>query len=618
MAAAGAPGGWGVSKACRDCAGWRERLAEAQRSLSGALADAKVWRYWHGKAQERAAWWQAQYEGKCAEPTARKLAEAEREVGKQRRRIADLERRVELLEQEKAGVEQRNRDLLRKPFGTRSETRGRCNGRGAESGPGGGSGGEGEARRKRGGQPGSVAHGRLERSGLAVREEVWEPEAASCRCPECGREYARNGEEVSERIEIEVSGYVRRIRRPRRKAVCACAARRGAPAPQVIAPLEPTLFRGSPYGVSVWTVFLLQVYWQRHPARAFEREWSEFGVRLAVGTLLGHARALRTWFEPLERAIAERQAQAPLVHGDETSWVIHVRGEEGKNPRCWLWACLSADAVRLRIEPSRSALAAASVFGGIGRRGRAVLVCDRYPAYTKLARTQRGQFQLAWCWAHMRRDFWAVARARPDLQGWTDGVLEEIGSLYRLNQERLAAWDGQRPLADQSAAFQAAHKRLEEALSALFERARQELQALSATGGEEGQAQRRKPDPRQGPLQSLLKHRAGLEVFVGKPLVPLDNNPVERALRRPVVGRKLSYGSHSEGGAALQGLLLSVFGTLSMAGVDLQRWLRAYLRECAAIGPRAAPLDPRSWLPWGLPAERARALRAASDRGPAP
>ena len=35
VAAAGAPGGWGVSKACRDCAGWRERLAEAQRGIGG-------------------------------------------------------------------------------------------------------------------------------------------------------------------------------------------------------------------------------------------------------------------------------------------------------------------------------------------------------------------------------------------------------------------------------------------------------------------------------------------------------------------------------------------------------------------------------------------------------
>ena len=128
----------------------------------------------------------------------------------------------------------------------------------------------------------------------------------------------------------------------------------------MLADLEPTLFRGSPYGLSVWATFLIQVYWQRHPARAFTREWSDFGLRIPAGTLLGHGTALRSWFEPLEQAIGRRQAQAQLVHGDETSWVIHVRGEAGQNPRCWLWVCLSADAVRLRVEPSRSALAAGS------------------------------------------------------------------------------------------------------------------------------------------------------------------------------------------------------------------------------------------------------------------
>ena len=98
-----------------------------------------------------------------------------------------------------------------------------------------------------------------------------------------------------------------------------------------------------------------------------------------------------------------------------------------------------------------------------------------------------------------------------------------------------------------------------------------------------------------------------------------DNNPAERSLRGPVIGRKLSYGSHSQGGAALQGILLSVFGTLSLAGTDLQAWLRAYVRECAASGPRAPPPDPRSWLPWGRPdalAGPARLPPAAT--GPAP
>ena len=78
---------------------------------------------------------------------------------------------------------------------------------------------------------------------------------------------------------------------------------------------------------------------------------------------------------------------------------------------------------------------------------------------------------------------------------------------------------------------------------------------------------------------------------------------------------------HSEDGAALQGVLLSVFATLDMAGIDLWRWLEAFLRECAVIGPRAVVVDPQAWLPWGMPAARARELQARwrrSAEGPDP
>ena len=64
-------------------------------------------------------------------------------------------------------------------------------------------------------------------------------------------------------------------------------------------------------------------------------------------------------------------------------------GEQGASPRCWLWVCRTADAVRLRVDVSRSALAAAKLFGQLGRERRIVLVCDRYRVYLKLARTHR-------------------------------------------------------------------------------------------------------------------------------------------------------------------------------------------------------------------------------------
>ena len=91
-------------------------------------------------------------------------------------------------------------------------------------------------------------------------------------------------------------------------------------------------------------------------------------------------------------------------------------------------------------------------------------------------------------------------------------------------------------------------------------------------------------DPWRKPLESLLKHRAGLEVFVSQPGVPVDNNSAERALRGPVVGRKLSFGSYAEQGARLRGCLLSVYGTLSLAGIDPYRWTLAVLPACAEQG----------------------------------
>ncbi len=101
-----------------------------------------------------------------------------------------------------------------------------------------------------------------------------------------------------------MQGYVRRTRRTRYRAGCGCAQRQGQPVPEVLPPREPRLFRGTSYGLSVWVAFLVQRYWQRHPVRAFEREWGELGVRLPAGTLLGHVRDLLTWIEPLEATIA--------------------------------------------------------------------------------------------------------------------------------------------------------------------------------------------------------------------------------------------------------------------------------------------------------------------------
>ena len=88
-----------------------------------------------------------------------------------------------------------------------------------------------------------------------------------------------------------------------------------------------------------------------------------------------------------------------------------------------------------------------------------------------------------------------------------------------------------------------------------------------------------------------------------------DNNAGERALRGPVIGRRLSFGSNSEDGAKFTAIMYSVIGTLSMNGIDVLRWLEAWLKACAKNGGKP-PDDLSPWLPWTMSEERRRKFSA--------
>ena len=111
----------------------------------------------------------------------------------------------------------------------------------------------------------------------------------------------------------------------------------------------------------------------------------------------------------------------------------------------------------------------------------------------------------------------------------------------------------------------------------------------------------------------MLNHREGLSVFVDRPQVPLDNNKAERFLRGPAIGRGLSFGSDSEDGAKFTAIMYSVAGTLSMNGIDVLRWLEAWLTACAKNG-RKPPEDLSPWLPWSMSEEDRREIMRRDDR----
>ena len=489
-----------------------------------------------------------------------------------RKAVKGTRRRVEALEAQLARLRSTGAVLSRKLFGRKSEQQDKP-----------------RSQRQRGQQRGAPGHGRTRRPGLEERPEVHAPPPQACACAQCGRPYAPNGVEESTLVEIEVKAHRRVIRRPRLRRTCECAS---SPI-EVSAPPVPRLFDDTLYGITVWVCFLYERYACYRPLNAVAAWLSERGLAISPGTLADSVKRFLPLFEPIAEAILAHQNMATVRHADETSWrVQELRGEE-RSSRAWLWTSVSSDAVYFHIDPSRSADAAYKLFAGTVLD--TVIVCDRYSAYKKLARLLAGLVILAWCWSHMRRDFIDCAAGQERLTQWCRGWVEHIAGLYRLNEERLKHYDPGRER--QTPAFDVAQSALEAALEALFAQAERELAPLPEQA-REGKA-----------LRSLLNHREGLCVFVDRPLVPMDNNFAERTLRAPAIGRRLSFGSGSEDGAKFTARMYSVVGTLKINGIDVLRWLEAWLTACANNGAKP-PHDLSPWLPWSMSEERRREFTA--------
>ena len=204
-------------------------------------------------------------------------------------------------------------------------------------------------------------------------------------------------------------------------------------------------------------------------------------------------------------------------------------------------------------------------------------------------------FLLAFCWAHVRRDFIDAARRFPEQKVWMLDWVQEIRELYRINRRRIAAWDKEKPLEQQSPEFQEQHKALMDALS-IMEQRRDELLR-----------QKDLSSPQKAVLSSLQAHWPGLVIFVSYPEVSMDNNKSERAVRKGVNGRKNYYGSGSQWSAKLMAGMLTLLQTIKLWGIDPRHWLIDFLNACTANGGKS-PTDLSPFLPWEMDEERKQFL----------
>lgn len=435
-------------------------------------------------------------------------------------------------------------------------------------------------RRPRGQQPGRPGPPRRDYSHLPAVVEDQEIPGDACCCRRCGRPFAPvSGTEDSTILEVDVQAHRRVIRRHRYRPTCDCGVHPGI----ITAPPAPRVIPKSILGVSILVELLVDKYLSYRPTYRLLADLQTRDLDLSLGTVTDVLQRLLPLFEPVYEALAAHSRQQPLWHGDETRWLVFATVEGKVGFRWYLWVFHAAEVVVFVLAQGRAHDVPEQY---LGPKAEGILVVDRYKAYQAIDQVHQGLIVLAFCWAHVRRDFVTVARTWPEQEGWALGWVERIGQIYRLNDQRLAV--GEEP-----ALFAAADAQLRAAVTAL------EAQGASELTNPALHPARRKV------LESLGEHWTGLTVFVEHPEVPMDNNTAERAQRGPVVGRKNYYGSGAVWAGRLAALMFSLLQTMCLWQLNPRAWLTAYLTACAEAGG-AVPEDVDRFLPWTMSEEDRR------------
>jgi transposase len=298
--------------------------------------------------------------------------------------------------------------------------------------------------------------------------------------------------------------------------------------------------------------------------RAVEAMKDLFGVEMALGTMTACEQQVSAALaRPVEQA-HEAAVQQPIAHVDETGWKqrLDAAGKRRHNARSWLWVMATPLVTIFLVHSRRGIDAAQKLMGAFA----GYLITDRWHVYNRW-----GLWMRQLCWAHLIRDFTKISERR--------GGSKRIGKDLLARIEKMFEWWHR--VRDGTIQFATFRKYMHPV--------RGEIEALLAQGAESRNARTR------ATCREVLKLRPALWTFIDEPGVGIEptNNTGERRIRRGVMWRRTSFGTHSDAGSRYVERLLTTTTTLRQQG----RNVLAFLHEALVnkLHGRPAP----SLLPTG-------------------
>ncbi|MGH6738274.1 MAG: IS66 family transposase, partial [Bradyrhizobium sp.] len=392
-------------------------------------------------------------------------------------------------------------------------------------------------------------------------------------CPCCHNALHRIGEDVSERLDIVPAQFrVLVVRRP--KYGC-----RGCEEVVVQAPAPARLIEGGlPTDATVAQV-LVAKYADHLPLYRQAQIYARQGINLDRSTLADWVGRAAFMLRPVyDRLLVTLKSSTKLFADETTAPVLDPGRGRTKTGQLWAyarddrpWGGTDPPGVAYVYAPDRKAERPMTHLAGF----RGILQVDGYGGYRALA--ERGDVELAFCWAHVRRRFYELATAGP--APIASEALERIAKLYAIesgirgrnaDERRAVRQEKSKPVIDD----------LESWLRAKLKLISQKTKLAEA-------------------IRYALSRWQGLTRFIDDGRIEIDSNVVERSIRPIALNRKNALFAGSDGGGEHWAIIASLIETCKLNAVDPQNYLAEVIAKIANGHPNSQIDD---LLPWAYPA----------------
>jgi transposase len=405
------------------------------------------------------------------------------------------------------------------------------------------------------------------------------------RCPECSRGNVYGQKEP--KVLVRIVGQA-----PLAATVYSLERLRCGACGQVFTAQEPEGIGPEKYDETAAAMIAQLKYGSATPFYRLEQLEAQLGIPLPTATQWEIVEETAELIKPARDELIRQAAQGKVLHNDDTSMrVLKLKRPDGEQRTGVFTSGIvsTGEGRNVALFFTGAKHAGENIADVLKRRAAElpapIQMCDALSR--NVPKLPDGvEILLANCLAHGRRQFVDVTGNFP---AECRHVLEMLGQVYGHDAEARA----------QSLTPEQRLRLHQQRSGPVMEQLHHWLEAQLA---------QKRTEPNSGlgkAITYLLRHWRPLTAFLRVAGSPLDNNIVERALKRAVIHRKNALFYRTLNGAQVGDLFMSLIHTCDLCGTNSFDYLTELQRHAAELA-----VTPTEWMPWNYRTTLAQAARA--------